>query len=90
MSQTPARQIALFDDPETPDAISPTRASNARKAIFANLATLRRASRAAVVAPQFAEWEAGFRKLCELLPKAEAEEARAALTAEIARLKAVG
>jgi hypothetical protein len=87
MSQTPAQQIPLFEA-ETPETVSPARASNARKAVFANLATLRRASRAAVVAPQFAEWEAGFLKLCELLPKAEAEEARAALAAEIARLRA--
>lgn len=87
MSETSAKQIALFDAPVA-GAISPARASNARKAVFANLAVLRRATRAAVVAPQFSEWEAGFLKLCELLPPAEADEARAALKAEIARLKA--
>mgnify|MGYP001562419499 CR=1 FL=1 len=81
-------QLPLFDHEESA-AISPVRASNARKAIFANLRTLKHAAPAAVIAPQFAEWEAGFLRLCDLLPVGEADDARAALAGEIARLKAL-
>lgn len=80
-------QPQLFDAPET-EGVSPVRASRARRAIFANLGVLKRARPAAIVAPAFAEWETKFLALCELLPAAEADEARAALAAEVARLKA--
>lgn len=80
-------QPSLFDEADA-GAVSPARASHARKAVFANLNVLKRARPAAVIAPAFAEWEAKFLALCDLLPAAEAEAARAALAAEIARLKA--
>lgn len=81
-----AAQLPLFEtDPPAPDA---ARAARARKAVFANLAVLRRAAPAAVAAPQFADWEASFLKLCELLPADESERARADLRAEVARLRA--
>lgn len=84
-----ARQLSLFAaETRESERVSPSRAANARKAVFANLGVLKRAKPAAVLAPQFAEWEAGFLRLCDLLPPREAEEARAALAAEIARLKA--
>lgn len=82
----PAAQPQLFETPDAP-ALSPARAARARKAIFANLTVLKRAKPGAVMAPAFAEWEAKFLALCDLLPGAEASEARAALAAEIARLK---
>jgi hypothetical protein len=82
----PSAQPFLFDEPEA-EAVSPARVSNARKAVFANLGVLKRARPAAVMAPAFAEWEAKFLALCDLLPPPEAEAARAALSAEIERLK---
>ncbi|HBK91069.1 MAG TPA: hypothetical protein DDZ68_05300 [Parvularcula sp.] len=82
-----ATQPQLFETPE-PAGVSPVRAARVRKAVFANLGVLKRARPAAVVAPAFAEWEAKFLALCDLLPETEANEARAALAAEIARLKA--
>lgn len=80
-------QPALFDAPEE-GPVSPARAANARKAIFANLNVLKRARPAAVMAPAFAEWEAKFLALCDLLPASEADAARAALASNVARLKA--
>ncbi|HBS32537.1 MAG TPA: hypothetical protein DEA40_12485 [Parvularcula sp.] len=89
----PARpdQLALFDPAETPAAEGPSwsRVAGARRAVFGNLAVLRKATPAAVNAPAFVAWEAGFRQLCDLLPEAERLEALRAFEADCARLRAL-